>query len=61
MQSLLGHEQVWHGFIDIVFSSHLGIPAMANTVLDIEENISKKRRVDEQDGKDHKIYSMHLP
>ncbi|XP_052713496.1 uncharacterized protein LOC128187244 [Crassostrea angulata] len=45
----IGHEQVWHGFIDIVFSSHLGIPAMANTVLDIEENSSKKRKVDGQD------------
>ncbi|XP_052692894.1 uncharacterized protein LOC128171201 isoform X1 [Crassostrea angulata] len=45
----IGHEQVWHGFIDIVFSSHLGIHSMANAVLDIEENISKKRRVDEQD------------
>ncbi|XP_052679433.1 uncharacterized protein LOC128160186 isoform X1 [Crassostrea angulata] len=45
----IGHEQVWHGFIDIVFSSHLGLHSMANTVLDIEENISKKRRVDEQD------------
>lgn len=61
MRSLLGHEQVWHGFIDIVFSSHLGIHSMANTVLDIEENISKKRKVDGQDGKDHKIYLMHLP
>ncbi|XP_065938787.1 uncharacterized protein [Magallana gigas] len=46
----IGHEQVWHGFIDIVFSSHLGIHSMANAVLDIEENISKKRRVDEQDA-----------
>ncbi|XP_062581265.1 uncharacterized protein LOC134243062 [Saccostrea cucullata] len=44
----IGHEQVWHGFIDIVFSSHLGISAIASTVLDMEENISKKRRVDEQ-------------
>ncbi|XP_061183614.1 uncharacterized protein LOC133191883 [Saccostrea echinata] len=45
----IGHEQVWHGFIDIVFSSHLGISAIASTVLDIEENISKKRKLDEQD------------
>ena len=22
----LGHEDVWHGYIDIVFSSHVGIP-----------------------------------
>ncbi|XP_062579860.1 uncharacterized protein LOC134241849, partial [Saccostrea cucullata] len=47
---ILGHEQVWHGFIDIVFSPHLGIPAIASTVLDREEKISKKRKVEcEQD------------
>lgn len=24
-----GHEEVWHGFIDIMFSSHYGVPETA--------------------------------
>lgn len=28
----LGHEDVWHGFIDILFSSHTGISESIATV-----------------------------
>lgn len=44
-----GHELMWHGFVDIVFSSHQGIPAIANAVMEKEEITSVK--LDEEDGK----------
>lgn len=46
-----GHELVWHGFVDIVFSSHQGIPAIANVVVEKEEITPLKRKLDEEDGK----------
>lgn len=42
---------MWHGFIDIVFSSHQGIPAIANVVVEKEEITPLKRKLDEEDGK----------
>lgn len=48
---ILGHELMWHGFIDIVFSSHQGIPAIANVVVEKEEITPLKRKLDEEDGK----------
>lgn len=40
---------MWHGFVDIVFSSHQGIPAIANAVKEKEEITSVK--LDEEEGK----------
>lgn len=40
---------MWHGFVDIVFSSHQGIPAIANAVMEKEEITSVK--LDEEEGK----------
>ncbi|XP_061190886.1 uncharacterized protein LOC133199005 [Saccostrea echinata] len=47
----IGHELVWHGFMDIIFLSHQGIPAIANTVIEREENTPKKRKLDEMDDR----------
>lgn len=48
---ILGHELVWHGCVDIVFSSHQGIPAIANAVVENEEIAHVKKKLDEGDGK----------
>jgi hypothetical protein len=54
-----GHELVWHGFVDAVFSSH-GIPVMVNAVMEKEEYFPKKRKLDEEDGKDFKMFVPEL-
>lgn len=51
---------MWHGFIDIVFSSHQGIPAIANSVVGKEEITPKKRKLDEDDGKKLMCFNIHL-
>nr|XP_022288113.1 uncharacterized protein LOC111100476 isoform X3 [Crassostrea virginica] len=38
----IGHEEVWHGFIDIIFSSHAGIPETAASVVDSEDNVGSE-------------------
>lgn len=48
---ILGHELVWHGSVDIVFSSHQGIPAKVNAVVENEEIAHVKKKLDEGDGK----------
>jgi hypothetical protein len=50
--SFAGHEEVWHGFIDIVFSPREGIPLIVNTVADLDTDTltadldSEKQEID---------------
>ncbi|XP_062615123.1 uncharacterized protein LOC134276851 [Saccostrea cucullata] len=47
----IGHELVWHGFVDIIFSSHQGMSAIAHTVMKSKEISPKKRKRDEVDDR----------
>lgn len=49
----IGHELMWHGFVDIVFSSHQEIPAIANAVMEKEEITSVK--LDEEEDEQNEI------
>lgn len=55
--SISGHEKVWHGFIDVIFSSHLGVPTIANVVLELDETPTRKRKID---GKNFKLHFVLL-
>jgi hypothetical protein len=53
---------VWHGFIDIVFSSHLGVPSIASALVEEEEETTpKKRKLDEGDGNGFELLKVHKP